>query len=98
MKAILFRRRKLGRTSCREISRLSQQGIQHVRNDQPFPDDIQMVFRWGCTSNLPIRCKVINSAEAIHTVADKASFRKLTADAGCARRRSGRAPRAPSRA
>lgn len=84
MKAILFRRRKLGRTSCREISRLSQQGIQHVRNDQPFPDDIQMVFRWGCTSNLPIRCKVVNSAEAIHTVADKASFRKLTADAGLA--------------
>ena len=84
MTALLFRRRKLGRTSCREISRFSQTGIKNVRNDQRFPAGIDMVFRWGCTSNLPAGIPVINTAEAIHRVADKAAFRKLTADAGLA--------------
>lgn len=84
MTAVMFRRRKLGRTSVREITRLSETGILNVRNDQPFPDNIDMVFRWGCTSNLPRGVKVINNAEAIHQVADKAGFRKTSADAGLA--------------
>jgi hypothetical protein len=42
------------------------------------------VFRWGCTSNLPEGIPVINTAAAIHQVADKAAFRKLTADADLA--------------
>ena len=84
MTAVMFRRRKLGRTSVREITRLSETGILNVRNDQPFPDNIDMVFRWGCTSNLPRGVKVINNAEAIHQVADKAGFRKTSADMGLA--------------
>jgi glutathione synthase/RimK-type ligase-like ATP-grasp enzyme len=84
MTALIYRRRKLGRTSAREISRFSTTGILNVRNDQPFPPNIDMVFRWGCTSNLPAGVTVVNAAEAIHQVADKAAFRKLTADAGLA--------------
>jgi glutathione synthase/RimK-type ligase-like ATP-grasp enzyme len=84
MNAVIFRRRKLGRTSAREISRYSKEGILNVRNDQRFPPNIDMVFRWGCTSNLPAGVTVVNTAEAIHQVSDKSSFRKLTADAGLA--------------
>jgi hypothetical protein len=93
MNAVIFRRRKLGRTSAREISRYSKEGILVVRNDQPFPPNIDMVFRWGCTSNLPdppIGMRkpfvVVNTSAAIHQVSDKSSFRKLTADAGLAPR------------
>ncbi len=84
MTAIILRRRKLGRTSAREISNFSKTNILNVRNDQPFPDNIDLVFRWGCTSNLPVGVKIVNTAEAIHEVADKAAFRKTTADAGLA--------------
>lgn len=84
MTALIYRRRKLGRTSTREISRYSKTGILNVRNDQRFPRNIDLVFRWGCTSNLPEGIPVINTAAAIHQVADKAAFRKLTADAGLA--------------
>lgn len=84
MTAIILRRRKLGRTSAREISNFSKTNILNIRNDQPFPDNIDLVFRWGCTSNLPAGVKVVNTAEAIHEVADKATFRKTTADAGLA--------------
>ena len=84
MTALIYRRRKLGRTSAREISRYSKENILNVRNDQRFPPNIDMVFRWGCTSNLPAGVTVVNTAEAIHQVADKAAFRKLTADAGLA--------------
>ena len=91
MVALLFRRKKLGRTSAREISRFSTTGILNIRNDQLFPPNIDMVFRWGCTSRLPNNVNArftnkstVNTAEAIHQVADKAAFRKLTADAGLA--------------
>jgi glutathione synthase/RimK-type ligase-like ATP-grasp enzyme len=84
MNAVIFRRRKLGRTSAREISRYSKENILNVRNDQRFPPNIDIVFRWGCTSNLPAGVTVVNTAEAIHQVSDKSSFRKLTADAGLA--------------
>lgn len=84
MQALILRRRKLGRTSTREISRMSKEGIISLRNDKPFPQGIDMVFRWGTTSNLPYKCQVVNEAAAIHEVADKAGFRKRTADAGLA--------------
>jgi glutathione synthase/RimK-type ligase-like ATP-grasp enzyme len=80
MNAVIFRRRKLGRTSAREISRYSKENILNVRNDQRFPPNIDIVFRWGCTSNLPAGVTVVNTAEAIHQVANKLAFRKLTAD------------------
>lgn len=73
----ILRRRKLGLTSCREISALSKTGITYVRNDKPLPQDPDEVcIRWGCTSNIPQK-NVINTAKAIHTVADKLSFRML---------------------
>lgn len=79
---IILRRRKLGRTSGNEIARLSKTGIVCVRNDKPFPKGHDIVIRWGTTSNLPYPATVINDAKAIHWVADKATSRKIMADAG----------------
>ena len=81
---IILRRRKLGRTSCREIAANSKTGIVVVRNDKPMPEGHELVIRWGTTSNLPYPATVINEAKAIHWVADKATSRKLMADAGLA--------------
>lgn len=75
MNVFFLRRRKLGRTSCREISRFSQHIDKVVRNDKPFPTDTSTVIRWGTTSNVPAGVPVINTAEAIHQVGDKAGFR-----------------------
>lgn len=69
----ILRRRKLGSTSCREIARLSQTGIQCVRNDAVLPE-ANIVFRWGCTSNVTATT-IVNTAEAIHRVSDKRGFR-----------------------
>lgn len=78
MTAVILRRRKLGRTSCNEIARFCG-NLQVVRNDQPFPRDTDLVIRWGTTSNVPVR-NVVNTAEAIHKVGDKAGFRKVMMD------------------
>lgn len=85
MVALVLRRRKLGRTSAREISNRSATGIIAARMDENINwNDIDLVFRWGTTSNLPKKVKVINEAAAIHKVADKAGFRKeLIADKLC---------------
>lgn len=79
---IILRRRKLGRTSCNEIAKMSETGILAYRNDQRIPDGHDLFIRWGTTSNLPYKAKVLNEASAIHWVADKANSRKLMADAG----------------
>jgi glutathione synthase/RimK-type ligase-like ATP-grasp enzyme len=84
MTALLLRRRKLGLGSCRGIKQFSQKGIDFIRNDKPFPADVKTVFRWGCTSNVPEDVKVVNSAKAIHWVADKRTSRMLMAEAGLA--------------
>ena len=76
MKAILLRRRKLGFTSCKEISKLSVNELNVVRNDHPIPRDTDLVFRWGCTSNIPTD-NVVNTSAAIHQVNNKAAFRKV---------------------
>lgn len=76
MTVVILRRRKLGNTSCKEISNFSKKGIVALRNDFPFPVDTDLVIRWGCTSNVPTK-NVVNTAEAIHTVADKTGFRRL---------------------
>lgn len=73
MTAIILRRRRLGRTSCRGISEQSRTGISAVRSDQRIPET-DLVFRWGCTANVPTR-NVVNTAEAIHRVNNKAAFR-----------------------
>lgn len=82
MTTIFLRRRKLGKTSCESIANFMQTPAMVVRNDQPFPQlDGQnpLVIRWGTTSNLPTQ-NVLNKADAIHRVSDKAGFRKILVD------------------
>lgn len=76
MTVVMLRRQKLGRTSCKEIVRMSNKIDAVIRNDKPFPADTTMVIRWGTTSNVPCR-DVVNTAEAIHRVGDKAGFRDV---------------------
>ena len=87
--AVILRRRKLGRTSCREISRLMKQPSYVFRNDRPAArialalNEIGFTFRWGTTSNLPVEgTTVVNTAEAIHRVNDKLEFRRLLNEKG----------------
>lgn len=83
MNAIILRRRKLGRTSCKEIAATTEQGIVVVRNDAdiPIPD---VLFRWGTTSNVPKKDGqlIVNSAASIHWCADKKAGRLAMQDAG----------------
>lgn len=44
--------------------------------EQDF-EETSLVIRWGCTSNLMNKVPVLNTAEAIHRVSDKAGFRQL---------------------
>lgn len=80
MTHVIFRRRKLGRTSAKEIAKHIP-NCRVVRNDDGhFPPIGQLgntLFRWGCTSNVPEGYNVINTAEAIHQVNDKTAFRRL---------------------
>lgn len=77
---VILRRRKLGRTSCREMSRLMATPSSVVRNDRAVPlpsTEGQYLVRWGTTSNIPEGYRVLNTAEAIHRVNDKTGFRRL---------------------
>lgn len=71
-KSIILRRRKLGRTSCREVAAMSKQNIEVVRNDADIPPAL-VVFRWGTTSNVPKAAGqlIVNSAASIHWCANK---------------------------
>ena len=87
MKAIILRRRKLGRTSAREVSRFAQEAgydLSEYRNDNPWPADADMVFRWGTTSHTQGKPIVVNTSEMIHSIADKKSSRMALADEGMA--------------
>ena len=77
----ILRRRRLGRTSCRELAK--HIGLARVnRSDRNHNyEHVSNVIRWGCTASIP-RCeegdrriRVINNARAIHQVNDKLSFR-----------------------
>ncbi len=83
----IVRRRRLGMSSVQGITNFSKTGIQWVRSDRVIPDDA-VYIRWGCTCNLPMQRKnawqqvdvspiVINTAKAIHLVADKLEFRRI---------------------
>ena len=78
MTSVMLRRRKLGKTSCREVSGNMEDCVV-VRNwmDDPWPEKVDYVFRWGCTSNLPRALNVVNKSEAIHRVSDKRGFRMI---------------------
>lgn len=79
MTTILLRRRRLGRTSCREIANNSTTGMLVHRNDRQWPAGIHYgtVIRWGCTGNIPRPVRTINKASAIHEVNDKLGFRRI---------------------
>lgn len=72
----LLRRRKLGATSCSEISRMSATGIRVVRNDNIPAGKAGVVFRWGCTSTVDADV-IVNNAASIHRVSNKKDFRLL---------------------
>lgn len=81
---VILRRRKLGRTSCREIASLATSDIGIVRNwRDSWPSDIGTVFRWGCTSSLPsARLLVVNTSFSIHWCSDKKNGRLEMQEAG----------------
>ena len=77
--ATIIRRRRLGMSSAKGITEFSKTGIQWVRSDKPLPED-ELYIRWGCTSNVPT-ANVLNTAQAIHEVNDKSTFRVKLANA-----------------
>ncbi len=82
VQAYMLRRRKLGKTSCDNISTKSKNITKVLRNDSPIlpkTDPDLWCIRWGCTSNVPNK-KVLNSSEAIHFVNDKRASRLLFAE------------------
>lgn len=78
MTVIILRRPKLG-LSVKHLVEKSQLIDSVVRNDRRLPDNLSLVFRWGTTSNVDCR-NVVNTAEAIHRVNDKAGYRRLLMD------------------
>lgn len=76
-----LRRKKLGLTSCKSIRALSKMIVKGKIMGQKLYDDPDMVcIRWGTTAQVPQK-KVFNTAEAIHEVNDKKTFRlKLAAN------------------
>ena len=84
MTPLILRRRKLGLGSCRGIKQFSKTGIDFIRNDKVIPENVPIIFRWGCTSNVPNGAVVVNSAKAIHWVSDKRTSRMVFAEAGLA--------------
>lgn len=94
MTHVILRRRKLGKTSANEIARQTRSGIQailfsnktnrfhdsrNVRQVVQFPNDTDIVIRWGCTANVPGNPTILNRADAIHLVSDKIRSRRLFA-------------------
>jgi hypothetical protein len=83
----IVRRRKLGMKSVKGICDASTTGIQFANNYEVIPHD-DVYIRWGCTSNVPGspvaggEHQIINSAKAIHRVADKTGFRVALNEVG----------------
>jgi glutathione synthase/RimK-type ligase-like ATP-grasp enzyme len=94
MTHIVLRKRKLGKTSATEIASKSTKGIVPIlwsnktnafqsssnpKQRAAFPADADVVFRWGCTANIPEGATTINKSRAIHGVSDKLAFRQSIA-------------------
>ena len=75
MTVIILRRPKLGR-SFKEVRKKTQHISRVYKNNQRLPNNLSLVFRWGTTSNVDCD-NIVNSAEAIHRVNDKAGFRSI---------------------
>lgn len=81
MSAIILRRRKLGRTSAREIAGMSTTGIKGIRNwrlkdlRSIANEQALTVFRWGCTSALQelgiCAAVTVNSSDSIRWCSEK---------------------------
>lgn len=78
MTAVILRRRKLGRTSCREVARMAGMTVlRHWRESDwrvlgPRLEESPVIFRWGCTASLrEVDCTVVNTAEAISWCSNK---------------------------
>lgn len=64
------------------IQLASRTHLAALQNDQPFPQDLTYVFRWGCTSDVPEGVKVVNTAKAIHWCYNKRQARLDMQEAG----------------
>lgn len=83
MRALLLRRRGLGRTSCRMIEQFTNGEIAAVLPEQLGQHDQSVpVIRWGCTAAVNGRDVLFNSAESIHWCADKRASRLEMQEAG----------------
>lgn len=90
MTSVILRRRKLGRTSTKEIANKMLSPTIVIRNWREsdlriVPSDVQYVFRWGCTSTLEGNLSdatVVNTADSIHWCNDKRQSRLVMQEAG----------------
>jgi glutathione synthase/RimK-type ligase-like ATP-grasp enzyme len=74
---IILRRRKLGRTSCREISNWCP--TIPVRNDlvmKKVKEPVDWLIRWGCTSQMEAK-HTVNKVKDIQLVNNKTECRKV---------------------
>lgn len=74
---IILRRRKLGRTSTREFSKLTT--AIPIRNDllhKRVKEQIDWLIRWGCTTKCEAK-HTINKVEAIERANNKAETRRI---------------------
>ena len=69
-------RKNWEKKSCNAISQMMKHKTAVIETGDQFPADTEMVIRWGCTANSPVK-KIINKPPAIHLVSNKADFRKL---------------------
>lgn len=62
--------------SCEAIASLMAHKTVVRRTGEEWPEEMKMIFRWGCTANVP-KTSIVNPAHAIHAVAHKTNFRTL---------------------
>lgn len=83
MTAVILRRRKLGRTSCREVARMANLKVVRNWRSRDWPQAVPVLFRWGCTSVYPVDVMLtVNTADSIRWCADKKKGRTDMQDAG----------------
>jgi glutathione synthase/RimK-type ligase-like ATP-grasp enzyme len=81
MKSFIVRYGKMGVKSCPWIA--DEAGLDVFTNQDAVPKD-GFMFRWGTTSEMNTKAKVVNKIDAIYGTADKLAFRKkLNEDVLC---------------
>jgi glutathione synthase/RimK-type ligase-like ATP-grasp enzyme len=83
MTAYILRRNHWGEEACKHIQEYYSD-LKIINKDKETIPTADWCIRWATTSDIPGKPKVINKAKAIHTVYNKANFRKTLADAGLA--------------